>query len=167
MKLIRCAMLFAATVCGSSFANAEAVVRTLDIQWLKDGQIVASGTSVLQGRGDRLSPFLTQTGGQVGYVVCTRQGNSQSLVSKEKFVGRLLSIMPVSDADGAISVDVTAIDNRLVGMRDVTVGSCESRLADTTGLDVSGIRVTLRDDAPVDVPLGDPHYQLRLSVSSR
>jgi len=160
-------MFLAATLCCSAFANAEGVVRTLDIEWLKDGQTVASTTSVLQGHNDRLSPFLTQSGGQVGYVVCTRQGNGQSLVSKEKFVGRLLSIMPVSEADSGISVDVTAIDNKLVGMRDVTDGSCESKLADTTGLDVSGIRVTLRDGEPVDVPLGDPHYQLRLSLSSR
>jgi hypothetical protein len=157
--------LFATTVAGAliTAAHASTTIAVLDVSWYKDGKLINGARHTLVD-GMPFSPVLKQHGQQVGYLQCTQTANQIDRRVQTAFVGQSLAVKPVMlDGDKARLL-VSAMDTVFVGKHQIGTADCSSEVVDVSGYSQSDIAVDVADGQTVDVPLNDPHYQLKVSL---
>lgn len=167
----RSSLFAAALLAASSLAHSQAILRPqpaeqqLSVSWLKDGNVIGSGTSTIYTPGEGFSPYVFQSGTSIGYGTCTRVGQNIKLQSQTQFVGRSLIIKPVSRmSDDKLRVTISVTDTSLNGKLLAGTDECRSEVLDVKGLSESDISVDIRDEQTVEVPFKDSRYRLVLRL---
>jgi hypothetical protein len=158
--------LLATTVAGAMITGAHAAttIEVLDVSWYKDGRLIDQGRHTLGGDGMPHSPGFTQRGEQVGYLQCTQTANQIDRRVKTAFVGRSLAVNPVTIDGDKAHLLISAMDTVLTSKHQIGTADCVSEVIDVSGYAQSDIAVDVTDGKTVDVPLSDPHYQLKVSL---
>ncbi|CAD6559391.1 hypothetical protein ACFQ3P_32855 [Paraburkholderia sabiae] len=158
--------LFATTVAGAMIAGAHAAttIEVLDVSWYKDGKLIDGARHTLSGDGMPPQPVFKQRGQQVGYLQCTRTAIQIDRRVKTAFVGRSLAVTPVTFDGDKANLMISAMDTELTGKHEIGTADCVSEVLDVSGYSQSDIAVDVADGKTVDVPLSDPHYQLKVSL---
>ncbi|TDN59017.1 hypothetical protein [Paraburkholderia sp. BL10I2N1] len=125
---------------------------------------MVTGTTILKDQFGNETPFVISDGTEIGYGTCSKDGTTLRLRSNSQFVGRSIVVKPVGQEGEKIRLSISATDTVSTGIDEVGPADCRSQVVKTAGLDVSNVAATIADGATVEVPLGDPHYQLRLKL---
>lgn len=150
----------------SAHAMAAGDNHVLSISWYKDGKAILATKTILKDSFGSVTPYSTREGESVGYRVCKRVGDTQTLSALQQFVGRSLTVLPRAERDGMFVVSVSAEDTTYKGRHTEGNAECQSQVIDTSGLMAKDITVDLHNGQTVDVPLRDEHYSLRLTLST-
>ncbi|WP_028215103.1 hypothetical protein [Paraburkholderia mimosarum] len=162
----KCLTALAITVALSTAAHAgpTAPSYTLDVTWTHDGAPVASATSIIRDPFGQTQPFRISSGDSLGYGECSKLPDGVKLVSRQKWVDRLVQV-DTKKVDGeTFDLAVTAIDTAATGKTKTGPADCVSEQINTTGLEVHDVPVHMRAGSTAEVPLGDPQYKLVLKL---
>ena len=154
-------------IAGTGNAVAAAPVnQILEVVLVKDGQTIDAGRTVMKDQFGTVTPFVMTSGTEIGFGTRSKDGNTRQMSSNSKFVGRSIVVKPVAEESGKFRLSITATDTVSTGVDTVGPTDCPSQVVKTSGLEVKDVSATIADDETVDVPLGNPHYQLRLTLKA-
>ncbi|MCA8291350.1 hypothetical protein [Burkholderia vietnamiensis] len=148
----------------TAVAHAAPTLQIVDVDWRQDGHTIMAGSTMVMAPVENSTPLHFAAGTRVGYATCTASGASFTLQSNQKFVGRSLTVRPVTAQNGQVQFAIEASDTSLADIKLVDAGPCKSEVVETAGLQPVKLTATVAQGKTATVPFPDAHYELRLKL---